>query len=49
MTPSGILMMALSVTLVLGLAIFCFYRILTEKPHEHHAPLDIDTHDTEVS
>ncbi len=35
------------ITLVCGLCVFCFYRIMREpRPSEHHhAPLDIDTHD----
>jgi hypothetical protein len=41
--------MAVSVTLVLGLCTFCFWRILREAaPSEHHhAPLDIDTRDSD--
>ena len=45
----GTLMLATSVLLVCGLLIFCVVRIMREEaPGEHlHAPLDIDTHDTD--
>ena len=38
-----------SVGFVVALTVFCFARVLrTPAPGEHmHAPLDIDTHDTE--
>ena len=41
--------MVVSITLVLGLCAFCLRHILGEqRPSDHHhAPLDIDTHDTE--
>ena len=47
LTPAGIAIMIVSILLVLGLCVFCFWRILREpSPSEHHhAPLDIDTHD----
>ncbi|MBU0641265.1 MAG: hypothetical protein KKB50_20595 [Planctomycetes bacterium] len=49
LTAQGAVLMALCVGLVLGLFGFCMYRILREPaPAEHHhAPLDIDTHDTD--
>ena len=49
LTFAGGLIMTVSVALVLGLAAFCMSRILREeKPAgHHHAPLDIDTPDTE--
>jgi len=49
MRLSGWIMMILSIGTVLGLAIFCFYRILkAPRTEEHiHAPLDIDTHETD--
>ena len=47
--PAGLVMMVLSITLIIGLTVFCIAKILGEKrPGEHHhAPLDIDTHDVE--
>lgn len=47
--PAGLVLMVLSITMIIGLAVFCSARILREKrPSEHHhAPLDIDTHDVE--
>ncbi len=49
LTTQGAVIMVLCVSLVLGLTIFCMSRILGEqRPQEHHhAPLDIDTHDTQ--
>ena len=49
LTAAGAVIMTLSILLVLGLAAFCMARILGEKHPEdhHHAPLDIDTHDTD--
>jgi heme/copper-type cytochrome/quinol oxidase subunit 2 len=49
LTIQGAVIMVLCVSLVLGLTIFCMSRILGEqRPQEHHhAPLDIDTHDTQ--
>jgi len=48
LTPAGWAMMIGSVGMVLALCAFCVYRVLREShPEEHlHAPLDIDTHDT---
>lgn len=47
LTAGGAIIMTISVGLVLGLAVFCFWRLLREPtPSErHHVPLDIDTHD----
>lgn len=47
LTLSGAAMMALSISMVLGLCLFCLVRVLREdRPGEHHhAPSDIDTHD----
>lgn len=49
LTPAGAVIMTASILLVLGLTVFCMARILREpRPEEHHhAPLDIDTHDTD--
>jgi len=49
MTGAGWFMMILSCGFVLCLITFCFYRVLTTPgTQEHmHAPLDIDTHDTQ--
>jgi hypothetical protein len=45
MTVGGWLLMASSVGFVLGLTIYCFYRVMTlPKTEGHlHAPLDIET------
>lgn len=49
MTFAGWIIMTLSVSGVLALTAFCFYRILKLPPLEAEgrlkAPLDIDTHD----
>jgi len=49
MTPAGWIFMVLSCGVVLALVAFCLYRVLTTPAStEHmHAPLDIDTRDTE--
>lgn len=49
LTVGGTLIMALCIILVLGLLIFCMTRILRESHPDahHHAPLEIDTHDTD--
>lgn len=49
LTTGGIVVMTFSCVLVLGLLIFCLSKILSEQHPEkhHHAPLDIDTHDTD--
>ena len=48
MTLFGLFMMALSYIVVIGLVLFCFYRVLTtpDVVEHEHAPLDIDTRDT---
>ena len=50
LTTAGATIMTLSVMLVLGLTVFCFWRILREpKPSEHHhAPLDIEMADDDT-
>ena len=47
--PAGMVVMALSILIVVGLTLFCIVRIMRDKsPAEHHhVPLDIDTHDVE--
>ncbi len=47
LSPAGWTVMIGCVGLVLGLAGFCFWRVMREpSPSEHlHGPLDIDTHD----
>ena len=51
MTGAGWAIMISSISFVLLLAAFCFYRVLTLPPmevEEHlKAPLDIDTRDTQ--
>lgn len=49
MTTAGWIMMVLSCGFVVCLITFCFYRVLTTPgtPEHMHAPLDIDTHDTQ--
>ena len=49
LNASGWTLMLLCIGLVTVLMAFCYYRILREpRPSEHHhAPLDIDTRDTE--
>jgi hypothetical protein len=50
MTLAGWIFMLGSISAVVGLVVFCFYRVLT-KPSttEHlHAPLDIDTRDLQT-
>ena len=49
LNAGGWTVMLLCVSLISTLMVFCYYRILREpRPSEHHhAPLDIDTHDTE--
>ncbi len=46
MTLAGWIFMLLSVTVVVSLVVFCFYKLFTtETPPSMHAPLDIDTKD----
>lgn len=51
MTGAGWAIMISSISFVLALTVFCFYRVLTLPPmevEEHlKAPLDIDTGDTQ--
>ena len=49
LNAGGWTVMLLCVSLITVLVIFCYYRLLREpRPSErHHAPLDIDTRDTE--
>lgn len=49
LTAAGWAMMIGCVGLVCGLMVFCFRRVLGESSpsKHHHAPLDIDTQDTE--
>ena len=51
MTGAGWAIMISSISFVLALVIFCFYRVLTLPPMEAEehlkAPLDIDTRDTQ--
>ena len=49
LTPGGTLIMVVCIVMVLSLLIFCMTRILREsRPKDHHhAPLEIDTHDTD--
>jgi len=47
MTGAGWLFMIVSVSAVVLLAGFCYYRVLSKpaSANHMHAPLDIDTHD----
>lgn len=49
LSPSGWVMMIGCITLVCGLCVFCFWRILRERypSGRHHVPLDIDTRDVQ--
>ncbi len=45
MEPAGWIILITSFAVVIGLNVFCFYRVLT-LPKEHmSAPLEIDTQD----
>ena len=50
MTPLGWLIMIVSITSVVGLTVFCLYRVLSLPPVEvedlNVAPLSIETPDT---
>ena len=50
MTWAGWTLMLVSCGFVLGLMVFCYYRVLrTPTTTEHmHAPLEIDTHDVDT-
>lgn len=47
MTTAGWIIMIASLTTVMGLVVFCYYRVLSKPSSlDHmHAPLEIDTHD----
>lgn len=50
MTTGGWIFMIGSISAVVSLLVFCFYRVLrkpTSTDHMH-APLDIDTHDADT-
>ncbi len=48
LNASGMAIMALSILGVLGMLGFCLYRMLRgSHPERLHAPLEIDTHDTD--
>lgn len=50
MTTGGWIFMIGSISAVISLLVFCFYRVL-RKPSstdDMHAPLDIDTHDADT-
>ena len=49
MTTYGWILMFVSVGFVIGLFMFCFFRVLTtpESEERMHGPLDINTHDTD--
>jgi hypothetical protein len=50
MTLLGWIIMTVSLSSVIGLTVFCLYRVLTLPPteveHLNTAPLEIDTRDT---
>jgi hypothetical protein len=50
MTTAGWIVMICSLTFVLSLLTFCFYRVLTTPTSTEHmqAPLEIDTHDQDT-
>ncbi|GMV98155.1 MAG: hypothetical protein AMXMBFR83_25070 [Phycisphaerae bacterium] len=50
MTPAGWALMLISCGFVVGLAVFCYYRVLTtpSETERMHAPLEIDTHDQDT-
>jgi len=47
MTTAGWVLMLLSLSFVVGLVGYCYYRVLrTPRVRNHlHAPLDLDTHE----
>jgi len=49
MTTGGWIFMVCSISFVLGLVSFCFYKVLVKpaSANHMHAPLDIDTHDVQ--
>ena len=50
MTTGGWIFMIGSLSAVVSLLVFCFYRVLTHPSSTEHmrAPLDIDTHDADT-
>lgn len=50
MTTAGWIIMIVSVGSVVGMLVFCFYRVLSapSSNEQTHAPLDNDTHDRET-
>ncbi len=50
MTTGGWVIMITSMTCVVALVSFCYYKVLThpESTEHMHAPLDIDTHDLDT-
>lgn len=50
MTTVGWVIMITSITCVVALVSFCYYKVLSKPAStEHmHAPLDIDTHDRDT-
>lgn len=51
MNMAGLLMMAISYTVVILLSVYCCYRVLTTPgtSETEHSMLDIDTHDADPS
>jgi hypothetical protein len=49
MTLAGWLLLAFSCGTITALVVFCYWRVLRtpSASQEMHAPLDIDTHDTD--
>jgi hypothetical protein len=50
MEPSGWMFLLISCSVVTGLVLFCFHKVLILPEHEEedlHAPLDINTHEQE--
>ncbi len=50
LSAAGWTLMIGCIGLVCGLLVFCFFRVLTtpSATQHMHAPLDIDTHDTDT-
>lgn len=50
LTTTGAIVMIGCIASVIALMVYCYYRVLREpRPSEHHhAPLDIDTQDTDA-
>jgi hypothetical protein len=45
MEPLGWIIFIVSNAFVIGLVVFCFYRVLSLTEEHMHSPLDIDTRD----